>query len=102
MSCPTENGTTRSSDACDTKGTNDGTSYYGLHWALDADWETEGFDDDAWPSATTYTNGEIGVDNKTSYTNFTNIFDDSSNDATFIWSTNVILDNLVLVRYTVE
>lgn len=102
LSCPTENGTTRSTDNCDMEDSNDGTSYYGLHWDLDADWETEGFDDSAWPDATTYTNNEIGVDNKPSYTNFTDIFDDITNDAEFIWSTNVVLDNLVLVRYTVQ
>ncbi len=102
LSCPTESGTTRSTDDCNTTGTDDGASYYGLHWALDKDWETEDFDDSEWPSATTYTNTEIGVDNKTSYTNFTDIFDDATNDAEFIWSTNVVLDNLVIVRYTVN
>jgi hypothetical protein len=44
----------------------------------------------------------IGVDNKVAYTNFTDIFDNSSADAQFIWSTNVVLDNTVIVRYTVE
>ena len=60
------------------------------------------FDDSTWPSATTYTNIVIGVDNKPSYTNFVNIFDDATNDAQFIWSKNVILDNEVIVRKTVN
>lgn len=68
----------------------------------DDGWETEAFDDSVWPNATTYTNDEIGVNNKASYTNFTEVFDDSAYDANFIWSTNFILDNLVLVRYTVD
>jgi hypothetical protein len=42
------------------------------------------------------------VDNKPAYTNFTTIFDDVSNDAQFIWSKNVILDNEVIVRKTVS
>ncbi|MEG3657674.1 hypothetical protein V5097_09705 [Arenibacter palladensis] len=42
------------------------------------------------------------MNNKASYTNFTEVFDDSAYDANFIWSTNFILDNLVLVRYTVD
>ena len=102
LTCPTESGTMRRTDACDTEGSNDGTSFYALHWPIDSGWETEGFDDSAWPNATTYSNDVIGVNNKASYTNFTDIFDDPSHDAEFIWSTNVILDNEVIVRYTVE
>ena len=59
------------------------------------------FDDINWPQATTYSNQEIGIDNKPAYTNFVDIFDDSKNDAKFIWSSNVILDNQVIVRHTV-
>ena len=36
------------------------------------------------------------------FTNITDIFDDASNDAQFIWSTNVILDNEVIVRKIVQ
>ncbi|MCK0146222.1 hypothetical protein MWU78_11260 [Arenibacter sp. F26102] len=68
----------------------------------DDGWETEAFDDSVWPNATTYTNDEIGVNNKASYSNFTEVFADSAYDATFIWSTNVILVNLALLRYTVD
>lgn len=102
LTCPSESGTTRSTADCDTAGEDDGTSFAGLHWAIPSDWETESFDDSDWPSASTYTNTTIGVDNKPGYTNFTDIFDDSADDAEFIWSTNVILDNEVIVRYTVE
>ncbi|MEO0468149.1 MAG: hypothetical protein AAF206_00910 [Bacteroidota bacterium] len=102
LACPSENGTMRSTTDCDTNAENDGSNFYGLHWELPADWMHEDFDDAAWPSATTYTNATIGVDNKPSYTNFTDVFDDAAKDAQFIWSTNVILDNEVIVRYTVE
>jgi hypothetical protein len=101
LTCPTENGTSRLSSACSTSDSNNGTSYYGLHWARPPNWASASFDDASWPTATTYTNATIGVNNKPAYTNFTNIFDDATNAAKFIWSKNVILDNEVIVRKTV-
>ena len=101
LSCPTENGTQRLSNNCSTQDTNNGNNFYGLHWPRPANWTTAAFDDSSWPVATTYINTTIGVNNKPAYTNFTNIFDDPTNDAQFIWSTNVILDNEVIVRHTV-
>jgi hypothetical protein len=102
LGCATENGSSRFSGNCSTQDSNNGTGYYGLHWARPADWTTAAFNDNNWPSATEYTNAVIGVNNKPAYTNFTNIFDDPANDAAFIWSTNVILDNEVIVRHTVQ
>lgn len=102
LTCPTESGTTRSSSACSTEDVDDGSEFYALHWEIPSDWMNEDFDDSDWPDATTYTNETIGVDNKRSYTDFTDIFDDSNDDASFIWSTNVVLDNEVIVRYTVN
>lgn len=102
LSCVSENGTLRLSDKCDTEDSDDGTSYYALHWKIPSDWFAENFDDSKWPDATIYTNSVIGVDNKPSYTNFTDVFDNNANDAEFIWSTNVILDNEVIVRHTVN
>jgi hypothetical protein len=99
--CPTESGTSRLSANCSTSDSNAGTAYFGLHWTRPTNWTLATFDDTSWPSATTYNNATIGVDNKPAYTNFTNIFDDVSNDAQFIWSKNVILDNEVIVRKTV-
>lgn len=102
LSCPTENGTTRSTANCSAADASDGSNFYGLHWQIPDTWMNANFDDSDWPSATTYTNSTIGVDNKPSYTNFTDIFDHTTNDAQFIWSTNVVLDNEVIVRYTVK
>ena len=101
LTCPTENGTSRLSSACSTTNSNNGTAYYGLHWARPSNWASATFDDTSWPTATTYMNATIGVDNKPAYTNFTNIFDDVANDAQFIWSKNVVLDNEVIVRKTI-
>ena len=79
-----------------------GAGYAALHWKVPADWMSKTFDDSSWPNATTYSNATIGVDGKSAFTNFTDIFDDASNDAQFIWSTNVILDNEVIVRKIVQ
>ncbi|NDA99234.1 MAG: T9SS C-terminal target domain-containing protein, partial [Flavobacteriia bacterium] len=102
LSCPTENGTYRLSSNCNIADSQDGSNYYGLHWNKPNGWMNELFDDSSWPNATTYTNVAIGVDNKPAYMNFISIFDDQNQDAQFIWSTNVNLDNEVIVRYTVD
>lgn len=101
LTCPAENGTTRLSNNCSTQDSNNGSNYYGLHWALPNNWMDANFNDAAWPQASTYTNATVGVNNKPAYTNFPDIFDNANNDAEFIWSTNLILDNEVIVRYTV-
>jgi len=102
LTCLSESGSRRLSSTCDEEDSNDGSRYYAVHWKVPDNWTNSSFDDGDWPSATTYTNQEIGVDNKPAYTNFTDIFDDPTNDAEFIWSTNVVLDNEVIVRKTVE
>ena len=102
LSCVTETGLIRTSENCDETDSNDGTSYFGLHWELPSNWEKEIFDDSNWPNARTYSNKTIGVDNKKSYTNFMEIFDNQTNDAKFIWSSNVVLDNEVIVRIYCE
>lgn len=102
LSCVSEKGSLRLSENCDQTDSDDATSFYGLHWEIPSGWQKADFDDTEWPNATTYTNDTIGVDNKKAYTNFTDIFDDPVDDARFIWSTNVVLDNEVIVRYTVK
>lgn len=102
LTCPVENGTQRLSSNCSTADNNNGTQFYGLHWSRPTNWKDTSFTPSSWPWATTYTNATIGVNNKPSYTNFTSIFDNPNHDAQFIWSTNVILDNEVIVWYKVE
>ncbi len=72
------------------------------HWPIPDNWADKNFNDNAWPSATTFTNDTVGVDNKSSYTNFRDLFDTPIHDAQFIWSPNLVLDNLVLARKTVR
>ena len=100
LSCLVESGNYRYSNTCSTSTAS--TTSYGAHWSLPANWFNTSFDDTSWPSATTFTNETVGVIGKPSYTNFADIFDNSSNNASFIWSTNLLLDNLVLIRKKVE
>ncbi|MFN5629511.1 MAG: hypothetical protein ACK48W_09520 [Bacteroidota bacterium] len=100
--CVTENGTTRNSSNCNTSDVRNGAGYAALHWKVPADWMNKTFDDSSWPNATTYSNATIGVDGKSAFTNFTDVFDDATKDAQFIWTTNVILDNEVIVRKMVQ
>ncbi|MGA0833991.1 MAG: hypothetical protein ACO3QO_05675, partial [Candidatus Kapaibacteriota bacterium] len=102
LSCPSEIGTVRSTADCNTDGTDNGSQYYAIYWPIPDGWTLQEFDDSAWPAASTYANTQIGVNNKPAYMNFTDVFDDPNYDAQFIWSTNVVLDNCVIVRYTVD
>lgn len=102
LTCPTETGTLRSTANCDTSDSTNGTSYYALHWTKPTNWNLASFDDSSWQNAYTYSNATVGVNGKSAYTNFTNIFDDATNDASFIWSSNLILDNEVVVRKTIN
>jgi len=102
LTCPSEIGSLRLTNTCSTQDSNNGAGYYGLHWSKPSNWMDEAFNDSIFPQATTYTNASVGINNKPAYTNFTNIFDDPTHDAQFIWSTNLILDNQVIVRHTVS
>jgi len=102
LTCPTELNNARLTNNCSTQDSNDGSNYYALHWLVPSSWMETSFDDSNWPNANEYSNATVGVDNKPAYTNFLDIFDNSSNDAKFIWSTNLILDNEVIVRYRIE
>jgi len=71
---------------------------YALHYSLPGDWFSKTFPDSGWPAATTYTETTVGVNNKPAWTNFPAQFGTSG--ALFIWSSNLVLDNEVIVRYT--
>ncbi len=65
-----------------------------LHFPVPEDWTTPGFDDSAWPAATTYRSED--VTRAPGYARHTALF----GSAQFIWTRNLRLDNLVLGRYT--
>lgn len=101
-SCLVVNGSKRDSSACDEQGVDDATGYSAAHWPVPSDWMQPKFDDTVWPMASTFTNKTVGVKNKPAFTNFTDVFDTQGADADFIWSSNLVLDNLVLLRKTVD
>lgn len=101
-SCLIADGQTRDSTACSTKGAADGSGFSAAYWDIPEGWMQPDFDDSAWPNAVAFSNDTVGVDNKPGYTNFTELFDVPDADATFIWSSNLVLDNLVLMRTTID
>lgn len=101
ISCIVESTGVRSSSSCDTSAPQSLDEIYAVYWDIPDNWMETSFDDTAWPSAVTYTNDEVGVDNKPAYTNFTDVFDDADSDALFIWSASLVLDNHVLIRGTI-
>ena len=60
------------------------------------------FDDSVWPNTVACSNDTVGVDNKNALTNVVDVFDTPGADAQFIGSLNLNLDNLVLLRTTIE
>lgn len=100
LSCLKEENGFRYSNQCE--GKSGKPDSYGVHWDIPSDWFSPAFNDSTWPQASLYSNETVGVDNKPAYTNFTEVFDDPRQDASFIWSTNLLLDNVVLLRKVVE
>ncbi len=100
LACLSESGNARLSTNCNTSV--GASNSYGIHWAVPTNWFNTSYDDSNWPVATTFLNSTVGVDNKSSYTNFADVFDNASKDAIFIWSSNLKLDNLVLLRKKIE
>ncbi|NOT76205.1 MAG: hypothetical protein HOP08_14855 [Cyclobacteriaceae bacterium] len=88
---------TRSSASASTTPGCDG-SCLAIHWPIPLDWNSKAYDDSGWPGATIYTAAAAGATNKLAYSNFTSTWAGAS----FIWSSNLVLDNVVLVRKTVQ
>ncbi len=100
--CLVLQGPVRDSSACSTEGVDDGSGYSAAYWDIPSDWMLSTFDDSDWPAAVTFTNDIVGVDNKRAFTNFIDLFDAPDADAQFIWTSNLVLDNLILMRTTIE
>lgn len=66
-----------------------------VHFAEPADWAAPAFNDASWPAATVYTRAQFGP--KDAYIKLEKEF----GDARFVWSRNIKIDNLVLLRKTV-
>ncbi len=99
LNCVKEIGNQRITQGCDISGKDEYIETYSLHWDIPLGWESnEKYL--SWPKSIEYTEDEIGVNNKKAYMNFQEQF--SGSGASFIWTSNLVLDNLVLFRYQVK
>lgn len=71
---------------------------YAVHYPIPANWAAPSFDDSKWPRAYEFTDEDVGVTNLPAYTRFPELFEGSR----WIWSLNLVFDNLVLARKTVR
>ena len=67
-----------------------------LHFKIPDNWMAPNFNDSQWPAATLYKPEE--VTGAPGYVRHADLF----KPAQFIWTRNLLLDNLVLARYTVK
>jgi hypothetical protein len=71
---------------------------YAVHYPIPANWQSPRFNDTNWPRAYEYTDTDIGVTNLPAYTRYPEIFA----GARWIWSLNLVFDNVVIARKTVR
>lgn len=72
---------------------------FAVHYPIPHAWSSPKFDDRAWPSASEFTDAQVGISPALiSYTQFPEAFV----GAQWIWSSNLVFDNLVLLRKTVH
>jgi hypothetical protein len=72
---------------------------YAVHYPIPDGWQDPDFDDSAWPQAFEYLDDEVSTPRGLpGYFRYTDLFEGAS----FIWTKSLVLDNLVLARYTVE
>jgi len=71
---------------------------YAVHYPVPANWQSPRFNDRYWPRAWEFTDQEIGVNNLPAYTRYPELF----SGARWIWSQNLVLDNVVIARKAVR
>ena len=71
-------------------------SCYAIHYPIPDGWTKQTFSDEDWPHAKEYAPSIVGV-NWAAWTNFPDLW----NNKNFIWSSNLVVDNLVLLRKTI-
>jgi hypothetical protein len=71
---------------------------YAVHYQIPENWTSPNFDDSKWPRAYEFTDSDVGVDNLPAYTKYPELFE----GARWIWSINLVLDNVVIMRKTVR
>jgi len=71
---------------------------YAVHYPIPRNWQSSRFNDSNWPRAWEFTDQEIGVTNLPAYTRYPELFQ----GARWIWSQNLVLDNVVIARKVVR
>ncbi len=71
---------------------------FAVHYPIPENWQSPRFNDTNWPRAWEFTDQEIGVTALPAYTRYPELFD----GARWIWSQNLVLDNVVIARKTVR
>jgi hypothetical protein len=71
---------------------------YAVHYPIPANWQSARFNDSLWPRAWEYTDVDIGVTNLPAYTRYPELFA----GARWIWTMNLVFDNVVIARKTVR
>jgi hypothetical protein len=71
---------------------------YAVHYPIPANWQSPRFNDAYWPRAWEFTDQEIGVTNLPAYTRYPELFE----GARWIWTQNLVLDNVMIARKTVR
>ena len=71
---------------------------YAVHYPMPEGWSWPAFDDSTWPRAYEYTDTDVGVTSLTGYWRYPEAF----LGGRWIWTVNLVFDNLVLARKTVR
>lgn len=71
---------------------------YAVHYPIPAGWQSATFDDSAWPRAYEYTDTDVGTRALPGYARYPELFAGSR----WIWSLNLVFDNVVIARRTVR
>jgi len=72
---------------------------YAVHYPIPDGWQTSEFDDATWPQAFEYTDEQVSTPRGLpAYFRYLDLFEGAS----WIWTNNLVLDNLVIARHTVE
>ena len=71
---------------------------YAVHYPIPSGWQSATFNDSTWPRAYEYTDTDIGTTALPAFTRYPELFA----GARWIWSLNLVFDNVVIARRTVR
>jgi hypothetical protein len=71
---------------------------FAVHYPVPENWAAPNFDDSNWPRAYEFSDDDVGTEHIPAYTRYPEAFA----GARWIWSYNLVFDNLVLARRTVR